>query len=57
MSNENVELAGKVLDVLGERNPTRLVALSHPEVEWHSFFAMGEGGGVYRADMMGHGDT
>jgi ketosteroid isomerase-like protein len=48
MSHENVELARAVLDALGERDDARLIALSHPEVEWHSFFAMGEGGGMYR---------
>jgi uncharacterized protein len=47
MSPENVELARKVLDALGKRDPSRLIALSDPEVEWHSFFALAEGG-VYR---------
>jgi ketosteroid isomerase-like protein len=48
MSQENVEVAREVLDALGERDTSRLIALSHPQVEWHSFFAMGEGGGMYR---------
>ncbi len=48
MSRENVELARRVLDTLGTRDPVRLVALSDPEVEWHSFFAMSEGDGTYR---------
>jgi uncharacterized protein len=48
MSQENVELARKVLATLGTRDPVRLTALSDPEVEWHSFFALGEAGGVYR---------
>jgi ketosteroid isomerase-like protein len=47
MSRENVELARKVLDALGTRDPSRLIALSDPDVEWHSFFALSEGG-VYR---------
>jgi ketosteroid isomerase-like protein len=47
MSQENVELAHKVLDALSKRDPSRLIALSDPEVEWHSFFALAEGG-VYR---------
>ena len=48
MSQENVELAHKVLLALGERDPARLIELSDPAVEWHSFFALGEDGGVYR---------
>ena len=53
MSQENVALARKVLETLGTRDAERLVALSDPEVEWHSFFAFGEGGGTYR----GHDGT
>ena len=48
MSQENVELAGQVLDALPRRDVSRLIALSDPEVEWQSFFAevaLGEGGG------------
>ena len=52
MSQENVELARAVLDTLGTRDAERLIALSDPEVEWHSFFALSEGG-VYR----GHDGT
>ena len=48
MSQENVELARKVLDALARRDPTRLIELSDPEVEWHSFFALAEGEGTYR---------
>jgi ketosteroid isomerase-like protein len=48
MSQENVELAREVLEALGQRDTSRLIALSDPDVEWHSFFAMGEGGGMYR---------
>ena len=47
MSQENVELAREVLATLGRRDAERLVALSDPEIEWHSFFALSEGG-VYR---------
>lgn len=50
MSQENVETARAVLEVLGQRDAERLVGLSDPEVEWHSFFALG---GVYR----GHDET
>jgi ketosteroid isomerase-like protein len=53
MSQENVEVAREVLATLGERDPSHLVALADPDVEWHSFFAMGEGGGSYR----GHDGT
>ena len=53
MSRENVKLAREVLAALGTRDPSRLIALSDPEVEWHSFFALGETGGVYH----GHDGT
>ena len=52
MAQEIVELAREVLAALGTRDPSRLIALSDPEVEWHSFFALSEGG-VYR----GHDGT
>jgi len=52
MSQETVELAREVLAALGTRDPSRLIALSDPEVEWHSFFALSEEG-VYR----GHDGT
>ena len=45
--SQTVELARKVLEALGTRDPARLIALSDPGVEWHSFFALSEGG-VYR---------
>ena len=47
MSQENVTLARRVLDALERRDPEELVALSDPAVEWHSFFALNQGG-VYR---------
>ncbi len=53
MSAENVELAGQVMDALGRRDLSRLIALTDPEVEWHSFFAELGDGGVYR----GHNGT
>ena len=52
MSQEIVKLAREVLAALGTRDPSHLIALSDPEVEWHSFFALSEGG-VYR----GHDGT
>jgi len=48
MAHVNVTLARQVLDALEQRNVDLLMALSDPEVEWHSFFAevaMGKGGG------------
>jgi ketosteroid isomerase-like protein len=48
MSQENVELAGRVLNTLALRDVSRLVDLCDPEVQWHSFFAevaFGRGGG------------
>lgn len=53
MSQENVELASQILEGLSQRDLSRLVALTDPEVEWHSFFATLSEGGVYR----GHAGT
>ena len=53
MSEETVKLAREVLAALGPRDPSRLIALSDPEVECHSFFALGEDDGVYH----GHDGT
>jgi ketosteroid isomerase-like protein len=47
MSRENVKVSRQVLEALGQRDAERLIALADPDVEWHSFFALGEGG-VYR---------
>ncbi len=43
----NVELARGVLDALHDRDAEALIAISDPDVEWFSFFAISEGG-VYR---------
>jgi ketosteroid isomerase-like protein len=51
MSQENVELAQRVMQALGRRDADELVRLADSEVEWHSFFALTEGG--YR----GHAGT
>jgi uncharacterized protein len=51
MSQENVELAQRVMQALGRRDADELVRLADSEVEWHSFFALAEGG--YR----GHAGT
>jgi ketosteroid isomerase-like protein len=42
-----------VLAALGRRDVDRLIALSHPDVEWHSFFASLGDEGVFR----GHDGT
>ncbi len=43
-----MELAREILDALGRRDGPRLVALAQPDVEWLSFFALGEEGNMYR---------
>ena len=48
MSAENMELARQVMDALGRRDLSRVIALADPEVEWHSFFAELGDEGVYR---------
>jgi ketosteroid isomerase-like protein len=53
MSRENVELAVQVMDALGRRDISRVIALADPEVEWHSFFAELGDEGVY----LGHEGT
>jgi len=44
MSRENVELAERIMRALGRRDADELVAVADAEVEWHSFFALAEGG-------------
>lgn len=48
MSPENVELARQLLDAVAQRDLSRLLAFTDPEVEWHSFFAQLGEKGVYR---------
>ena len=48
MSREKVQRALAVMDTLGRRDAEALIALADPDVEWHSFFAVGQEGGVYR---------
>ena len=48
MPQETVDLARNLLTVLSERDPARLIEMADPEVEWHSFFALGEGGAMYQ---------
>jgi ketosteroid isomerase-like protein len=53
MSEESVELATRVMEALSRQDLPRLLDLTDPAIEWHSFFAeLGEGG-VYR----GHDGT
>src|SRR4051794_18325180 len=52
MPRQNMDLARQIMEGLSARAPSELIALSDPDVEWHSFFAIGEGG-VYR----GHDGT
>ena len=47
MSQENVEIARRVIDAVEQRNLDRLIELSDPEVEWRSAFADLAEGGVY----------
>ena len=53
MSQGTLELADRVMEALGRRDLSTLLALADPEVEWHSFFAQLGEGGVYR----GHDGT
>jgi ketosteroid isomerase-like protein len=48
MSNDNVERASQVLDAIARRDLKSVIALTDPEVEWHSFFAELGDEGVYR---------
>jgi len=53
MSEKNVELATRLMAALSRQDLPRLLELTDPGIEWHSFFAeLGEGG-VYR----GHDGT
>jgi ketosteroid isomerase-like protein len=45
MSEENIDRARELMDALSQRDLPRMIALTDPEVEWHSFFAeLGERG-------------
>ena len=47
MSERNVERARRVMEAISRRDTDGLIALADPEVEWRSFFALGEAG-VFR---------
>jgi ketosteroid isomerase-like protein len=48
VSGDNIELARQFLDAVTRRDLTELLVLTDQEIEWRSFFALGEAGGVYR---------
>jgi uncharacterized protein len=48
MSRQNLELAREVFDAVARQDLSRLIELTDPDVQWQSFFALGEEGGVYR---------
>ncbi len=48
MSQENVALALETVDAVARMDVGRLIELTDPEVEWHSFLAQLGEGGVYR---------
>src|SRR4051812_14314754 len=48
MSQENIELVDDLVDAVARQDLSRLIELTDPEVEWHSFLAQLGGGGVYR---------
>ena len=48
MSRENVELAHAAVDAVAQMDVARLLELTDPDVEWHSFLAQLGEGGVYR---------
>jgi ketosteroid isomerase-like protein len=48
MSRENIEVAREVLSTVERRDVSRLIELTDPEIEWHSFFAALLEGGKYQ---------
>jgi ketosteroid isomerase-like protein len=48
MSESTTELARALMAMLSRRDEEGLLAATHPEVEWHSFFAELGKDGVYR---------
>lgn len=47
MSRQNVEAVREVLAAISQRDLSRLLELTHPEIEWRSFFAAVSGTGEY----------
>ena len=48
MSQENVEVTRELMDAVARQDLARLIELTDPDVEWHSFLAQLGEGGVYR---------
>jgi ketosteroid isomerase-like protein len=48
MSQENLELAHAAVEAVAQMDLSRLLELTDPDVEWHSFLAQLGEGGVYR---------
>jgi ketosteroid isomerase-like protein len=48
MSRQNLDIAAEVVEAVAHMNESRLVELTDPEVEWHSFIAQLGDSGVYR---------
>ena len=48
MPSSQSEVVNRVLEAVTARSLDGLRELTDPEVEWHSFFALGEEGGTYR---------
>jgi ketosteroid isomerase-like protein len=48
MTKENLALAHAAVDAVAQMDPARLVEITDPDVEWHSFLAQIGEGGVYR---------
>jgi ketosteroid isomerase-like protein len=48
MGRENVDVAAELVDAVARMDGSRLVELTDPEVEWHSFLAQLGEDGVYR---------
>ena len=42
MSQENVRLAGEVLDAVEQRDLSSLIKLTDPDVDWHFTLVFGE---------------
>ena len=53
MSQENVALVGELIAAVERQDLSRLIELTDPDVEWHSFMAeLGEGGVYHGHDGM-----
>ena len=48
MAPETMDLARRALNLLSDREFEQLIAMTDPEVKWHSFFAELGKGGLYR---------